>query len=72
MQFEANVRSSMKRGWNNLIHYVGNPKIPSLEEALEQALTPEERMRFEEHVRPIVEKGAGIFKAASVYLWAEK
>ena len=29
MQFEANYQSSRKIGWNNLLHFVGNPKIPS-------------------------------------------
>ena len=34
----------------------GNPKIPTLEEAMNEALKPEEIERFTAHLRPLVER----------------
>ena len=50
----------------------GNPKIPTIGEAMDQALTPEERERFAEHLRPLVEEGRGVWRMAHAYLTAVK
>ncbi len=58
------VTTPIKRAWN--------PKIPTLEEAMRQLLTPEEIQRYTNYMRPLVEGGAGRSRNASVYLWAKK
>jgi len=58
--------------WETMLQTAGNPKIPTLEEALHQALTSAERERFVTHLRPLVEKKQGVNKLAVAYLWAVK
>jgi len=48
----------------------GNPRIPNLEEAMQQTLSAEETRRFVEHLRPLVEAKRGIVRQAVAYLWA--
>ena len=50
----------------------GNPNIPTLEEAMDQALTPDEAKRLAAHLRPLVEQGRGTWRMAHAYLWATK
>ncbi len=58
--------------WETMIRTAGNPKIPPLEEAMHTALSPAERKRFIEHLRPLVEAGQGKQRRAVAYLWATK
>ncbi len=37
-----------------------------------EIFSAEERRRFEEHMRPLVERGAGIVQSSHVFLWAWK
>ncbi|MEK7442279.1 MAG: class I SAM-dependent methyltransferase [Chloroflexota bacterium] len=60
------------RGWESILRTAGNPKIPNLEEAMQQALTKEEQERFVAHLRPLVEVGQAISRMARAYLWAIK
>ena len=50
----------------------GNPNIPSLEEAMAEALTQEEIERFVAHLRPLVEARRGTERWAVAVLWAVK
>lgn len=58
--------------WENLLNIAGNPKIPTLAEAIEQVLTETEKRRFSDYMRPRVEKGDGKRRMAQVFLWARK
>ena len=58
--------------WGHVLHTAGNPKIPTLAEAMAQTLTPAERERFTAHLRPLVAANEGIQRRASAYLWATK
>lgn len=58
--------------WDVFLRSAGNPKIPTIEEAMEEALTPEEIERFTAHLRPLVERGRRRGRAAHAYLWAAK
>jgi hypothetical protein len=49
-----------------------NPKVPTLGEILEQALTPEERERLEDHMRPRVNQNMLERRSQLAYLWAIK
>ena len=59
-------------GWESFARIPGNPKIPSVEEAMAEALTPEEAERFVAHLRPLVEEGRGTERWAVARLWAVK
>lgn len=57
--------------WDVLRRSAPNPLAPTLEEAVAQALTEEERERFERHVRAALADGAPVSKTlATVYLRA--
>jgi arsenite methyltransferase len=59
--------------WDVLLKSSGNPKIPALREAMDEALTTAEFERFAAHPRPLVEQGRRRGRtAAHAYLWAVK
>jgi ubiquinone/menaquinone biosynthesis C-methylase UbiE len=58
--------------WNSFIHVAPNPKVPNLEEAMHQTLTPAEIERFIAHLRPLVESKQGTSRMALAYLSAAK
>jgi len=58
--------------WETMLRVAANPKVPTLEEAMEQALSPAEREVFVAHLRPLVEAGEGTIRSAVAYLWAVK
>lgn len=58
--------------WNVFLRSAGNPKIPTLEEAMDEALTGEEIERFTAHLRPLVENARRRGTSALAYLWAVK
>lgn len=61
-----------KTGWEVFLTGAANPKIPTLEEAMQQTLTSQEIEDFTAHLRPLVEAGEGMRRIASAYLWAIK
>ena len=78
LDFEASVApygasgDDDKRDWESFARIPGNPRIPNLEEAIAEALTPEEAGRFVAHLRPLVEEGRGTERWAVARLWAVK
>lgn len=58
--------------WEQLLSMSGNPKIPTLGEAMEQVLTPVEVEQFTAHLRPLVDDKQGRRQEAVAYLWAVK
>ncbi len=58
--------------WDRLMHTAGNPKTPTLEEALHQVLTPAEIETFVSYLRPLVETKQGVHRGAIAFLWAVK
>jgi arsenite methyltransferase len=69
---EAEINPTAPRAWEGFLSSSGNPKIPTVAEAIERALTPEEREAFTNHVRPQVEQGRGTWRMASAHLVARK
>jgi arsenite methyltransferase len=61
-----------KISWEGFTHYAANPKVPTIEEAMRDALTPEEANSFTSWLRPLVEQGQGVRRSALAYLWATK
>ncbi len=72
LELQANINPAEKTDWQILLNTPWNPKIPSLAEAIEQVLTPEEADAFIHHLRPLVESGEGVGRSAVAYLWAVK
>lgn len=61
-----------KMTWEQFLHYAPNPKVPTIEEAMQEALTPEEANALSLVLRPLVEQGQGIRRGALAFLWATK
>lgn len=73
LELEAEIKPRPHIGnWEGFIHYAGNPKIPTLEEAMSQVLSAEEIEKFTAHLRPLVDAGQGTSRLALTYLWAIK
>ena len=73
LNLEAKIKPKTEGvDWDTLLRMAGNPKIPTLAEAMREALTPTEKAAFVSHLRPLVESTQGIDQSAVAYLWAIK
>ena len=72
LEYEASIKPRKPTPWERVLHSSGNPKIPTLEEAMSQTLTSTEAEEFVAYLRPRVEAGAGVEREAVAYLWAIK
>lgn len=72
IELQAEVKPPAEGNWETFLRIAGNPKIPTLEEAIQQALTPDEAEKFVTYLRPLVEGKQGIIRSAVAYLWAVK
>lgn len=72
LELQIEIKPQESGDWSAFLHTAGNPKIPTLAEAMEQVLTPEEAERFKYHLRPLVEGRQGTRRFARAYLWAVK
>jgi arsenite methyltransferase len=66
------VEPQEPRAWDGFLQSSGNPNIPTFGEAMEQALSPQERERYTDYLRPRIERGLGRWRMGSAYLWATK
>jgi arsenite methyltransferase len=72
LELQVEVRATEPKPWPAFANSAGNPKIPTIAEAMDQALTPDERERFANHLRPLVEQGRGVWRMAHAFLTAVK
>jgi ubiquinone/menaquinone biosynthesis C-methylase UbiE len=72
LELQAEIRAIEPRPWEVFLNSSGNPRIPTIAEAMDQALTADERVRFAAHLRVLVEEGKGVSRMASAYLSAVK
>lgn len=72
LDLHLEVVRTERRSWESFARTSGNPLIPTLEEAMEEALAPAERERLVEVWRPQVEAGSGVWRMATAHLWAER
>jgi hypothetical protein len=72
LELQVEVRATEPKPWPAFANSAGNPKIPTIAEAMDQALTPDERERFANHLRPLVEEGRGVWRMAHAFLTAVK
>jgi arsenite methyltransferase len=72
LELQVEITSAEPRRFDTFLNQSGNPNIPTLGEAMDAALTAEERERFVAHLRPQVEGGRGVWRMAHAFLWARK
>jgi len=72
LELQAFVKPLEDGDWSSFLNAAYNPKIPTLAEAMGEALTPAETERFTAHLRPLVEARQGTHRLAVAYLWATK
>jgi arsenite methyltransferase len=72
LELQIEVKPHENADWSAFLHTAGNPKIPTLEEAIQEALTPSEAEKLKNHLRPLVESKQGTRRFAVAYLWAVK
>jgi arsenite methyltransferase len=72
LTLEALVEPTPPREWHGFLTSAGNPNIPTVGEAMHQALTDAECEQLEAHLRPLVENGLGVWRMATAYLVATK
>jgi arsenite methyltransferase len=72
LRLDVEVVPCDPQSWDGFLHRAGNPRIPTLAEAMSEALTPDEEERLVRHLRPLVEEGRGTWRMAVAYLWAER
>lgn len=72
LDLEAEIRASEPLGWDVLLRSAGNPRIPTVAEAMEQAPSLEEQERLTAHLRPLVEERRGVWRMAVAFLSAVK
>jgi arsenite methyltransferase len=58
--------------WEKALRMSGNPLVPTLGEALDRTLSPEEITEFTAYLKPLVESGASRRRLAVAYLAAAK
>jgi len=72
LELQIEIKPSEDADWSELMNTAFNPKIPTLAEAMQQALTSDEADSFTNHLRPLVESKQGIQRSSIAYLWAIK
>ena len=72
LEYRADIEPPEARDWESFVQSSGNPKIPTLAEAMDEALTTDERERLVAALRPAVEEGRGAWRMGHAYLWAVK
>lgn len=72
LDYVAEIRPLKPRRWETALHSSGNPKIPTLAEAMERALTAEEQERLVAQLRPAVEEGRGVWRMGAAYVSATR
>ena len=72
LELHVDIEAPKPVRWETWLHASGNPKIPTLAEAMETALTGAEQERVVAHLQPLVEQGRGQTRSAIAYVWATK
>jgi arsenite methyltransferase len=72
LEYRAEAIQLEPRSWESFLHSAPNPKIPTFAEAMDAALTAEERDVLVAELRPAVEEGRGVWRMGSAFLRAVK
>jgi len=72
LELDAQVMPRPPVSWEAFSSMAGNPKIPTLAEAMKEALSAAEREELTRRLRPLVERGDGVGHSATAYLTGTK
>src|SRR5580700_5154950 len=73
LELRVTVRNSKRPvRWEQVLRMAGNPLVPTLGEALDRTLRPEEIAEFTAYLKPLVQAGAGRERLAVSYLAAAR
>jgi hypothetical protein len=72
LELTYGVRPAPPRPWAAVLNVAANPLVPTLAEAMRQALTAEETDRLTAYVKPQIEHGQGKQRIAFAYLSARR
>ena len=70
LTLDARIESVEPRNWDSFLDTAWNPNVPTLREAMEQALSPDEREELTLQLRTLVERGEGEWRMAFAQLSA--
>lgn len=71
-ELDLNVGPMPPMNWDTMMKSSGNPLIPTNGEVIRETFTPEEQARFEQHLRPLVERGGQLWRMHGSFTWAFK
>jgi ubiquinone/menaquinone biosynthesis C-methylase UbiE len=72
LHYEAEIRPIDALAWDVFCNQAGNPRIPTLGEAMADALTDDERQALTAAMKPLVEQGMGNWRMGHAFLVAIK
>jgi arsenite methyltransferase len=73
LELRADIeRAAEAMPWEAFVSMAANPLVPTMGEAMQQALTAGEAAQLEEYLRPLIEQGIGQRRMAVAHLWATK
>jgi arsenite methyltransferase len=72
LEYTADIEPPEARRWETFAASSWNPKIPTIAEAMDQALTAEEQARLVSVLKPAVEEGRGVWRMGHAYLCGVK
>jgi ubiquinone/menaquinone biosynthesis C-methylase UbiE len=72
LQLHVDIQPAKAMTWEGFYRSSPNPLAPTVEEAANEVLKPEEVERYVAHFRPLVEQGVGTIRHALAYVWGTK
>jgi arsenite methyltransferase len=71
-ELDLNVGPMPPMNWDTLMKSSGNPLLPTNGDVIRGVFNPEEQARFEQHLRPLVERGGQLWRMHGSFTWAFK
>ena len=68
LTLDARIEAMERRSWDTLLDTAWNPNVPTLRESMDEVLTPDERDRLTQELRPRIEAGEGEWRMALAHL----
>ncbi|MQA77116.1 MAG: methyltransferase domain-containing protein [Streptosporangiales bacterium] len=69
LRYQVDIYRAEPTRWETAAHIAGNPRIPTMAEAVQQALSPAQVERLTDWLRPQAEQGTRRRRRAVTYLW---
>ena len=66
LELQVRIMPMSPLRWDVWVHSSPHPLLPTIEEAMHKALTPEEMARCVTHLQPLMESGQGTWRGQAV------